>query len=229
MKQALEVYKRELPGRPGDYELRLQAADLVYYLSHHLSDKTEKRQILTQGIEWAKEAVALKPNGAGGHLFYGILTGLKAEVSGIITGLKSKDVIKREMEKVIEIDPHYSDGDAYLALGQWYALVPFFMGGSETKAKENLSKAVEVNPKRSMPHLALAEFYSRKLQNELALKEIEIVLSLPSEEKIAFELRRDKAKALELKKKIEIRFSMPTRGYQQQGSAASSYRPPTAP
>jgi len=229
LKKAFELYQQELPKSPADYAARLKASDVVYYLSHHLSDKEEKRRILSQGIDWAKQAIDLRPGEAGGHLFYGILTGLKAEVSGIITGLKSKDIIKREMEKVIEIDPNYSDGDAYLALGQWYALVPFFLGGSDEKAKENLEKAKAINPKRSMPYIALAEFYFGKRQYDPALKEIEALLTMPTEEKYSFESRRDKAKASDLKKKIENRLATPQRGYQQPKSAASSFTPPTAP
>jgi tetratricopeptide (TPR) repeat protein len=206
--------------------LRLEAADTVYYLAHHITDKNQKRKVLGEGIEWAKQAIALNPQGAGGHLYYGMLTGMRAEVSGIIEGLKSKDVIKREMEKVIELDPAYSDGDAYLALGQWYALVPFFMGGSSKKAQENLNKAVEINPNRTMPHLALAEFYSGNLQYDMAKQEIDRVLAIPMNGKNNFEAKRDQEKARELLKKIVSRLSVPSRGYQQ-GSVSSSYNPST--
>src|SRR5215467_4212012 len=66
--RALEIYRDRTAKNPGDYGLRLEAADVVYYMAHHITDKNEKRKVLGEGIEWAKQAIALNPQGAGGHL-----------------------------------------------------------------------------------------------------------------------------------------------------------------
>jgi hypothetical protein len=212
--QAFEIYKNLVNKSPQNYELRLQGADVVYYLAQLVSDKAQKQAYLTSGIEWAKQAIALNPKGAGGHFFYGTLTGLYAEGGGILTGLSSKDVIKKEMEKVIEIDPTYEGGDAYLALGRWYMSVPSIMGGSDDQAKKLLAKAMEIAPYRVEPHLALAELYTKSLKYDLAKQELEWVLSQSMEKQNLFEAKRAKVTAKSLLQKIENKLSTPSRAYQ---------------
>jgi len=212
---AQAIFQDQIAKNPQDYDLRIRGADNVYYLAIQLSEKAAKKSHLLQGIEWTKQAIALQPNAPAGHFFYGILTGLYVQMSDFFTALKSKDIIKDEMEKVVALDPHYSDGDAYIALGEWYAAVPFFMGGSDSKAKDFLLKAVEMGPNRAKPHLALAEFYSKRFKYDLAKKEIDQVLASPIDSSVAFENKRDQEDAKDLLKKIESKLSKPARGYER--------------
>ncbi len=222
LKSAFEIYSRLIPNNPQDYELRIQGADDVYYLANLTPDKSEKKNYLSSGIEWSKQAIALQPNKAGGHFYYGILTGLKAEVSGILVGLKSKDIIKEEMEKVIQIEPSYSNGDAHLALGRWYMGVPSLMGGNTNLAKEHLQKAIAIDPNSTKARVALAELYLKDYEYEPAKKEIDAVLSTPISAANSFEIKRDRADARSLLNKMDKRLSQPSRGYQQSNTRTST-------
>jgi tetratricopeptide (TPR) repeat protein len=216
LQAAQAIFQDQIAKNPQDFDLRIQGADNAYYLGVQLNDKAAKKTYLLQGIDWAKQAIILKPDAPSGHFFYGILTGLYVEMSDFFTALKSKDIIKDEMEKVVSLDPHYSDGDAYIALGEWYAAVPFFMGGSDSKAKDFLQKAIEMGPGRAKPHLALAEFYSKRFKYDLAKKEIDLVMTSPVDSTFAFENKRDQEEAKTLLKKIESKLSQPTRGYEKE-------------
>ncbi len=214
LKEAFETYKKYNTENPQNLESRIKAAELVYYLSNQTQKKSEKKDYLNQGIEWAQQAINLNGNEAGGHFYYGILTGLKVEISGFITALRSKDLIRDEMLKVVELNPAYEKGDAYLALGRWYMEVPSFMGGDETKGKEYLEKVLEIAPKRTKPHLALAEYYSKKKKYDLAKKEIQAVLDTPdSAELFGPEIELDKADARALLAKIDEKLNKPLRPY----------------
>jgi len=213
LEEAHKAFQDRVANNPQDYDLRVQGADNVYYLVIQLDDKKQKKALLLQGIDWSKQAIALRPEAPGGHFFYGILTGLYVQMSDFFTALKSKDIIKDEMEKVVRLDPHFSDGDAYIALGQWYAAVPFFLGGSDGNAKDYLLKAIEMGPDRGKPHLALAEFYSKRFKYELAKKEIAQVFAAPLDGRFAFENKRDRAEAQLLLSKIENKLNQPARSY----------------
>ncbi len=221
LKSAFEIYTRLIPNNPQDYELRVEGADDVYYLASLSSDKYEKKNYLNTGIEWSQQAIALQPNKAGGHFYYGILTGLKAEVSGVLVGLKSKDIIKEEMEKVVQIEPGYSNGDAHLALGRWYMQVPSFMGGSSALAKEHLQKAINLSPNSAKARVTLAELYANDYQYDQAKAEINKVLSTSLTATNSFEIKRDRADATNLLSKIDKKLSQPTRGYQQSNTKTS--------
>ncbi len=222
LKSAFDIYSRLIPNNPQDYELRVQGADDVYYLASLTPDKSEKKNYLSLGIEWSKQAIALQPNKAGGHFYYGILTGLKAEVSGILVGLRSKDIIKEEMEKVVQIEPGYSNGDAHLALGRWYMGVPSFMGGNTNLAKEHLQKAIAIYPNSTKARVALAELYMKDYQYDQAKKEIDAVLATPITASNSFEIKRDRADATNLLNKMDRKLSQPSRGYQQSNTRTST-------
>jgi len=214
LKEAYETYKKYNAENPQNSDSRIKAAELVYYLSNQTQKKSEKKEYLNQGIEWSQQAIQINPNEAGGHFYYGILTGLKVEISGFITALRSKDLIRDEMLKVVELNPAYEKGDAYLALGRWYMEVPSFMGGDEEKGKQYLEKVLEISPKRTKPHLALAEYYSKKRKYDLAKKEIQMVLDTPdSTELFGPEVELDKQDAQALLSKIEEKLNKPLRPY----------------
>ncbi len=202
LKQAYESYQTEIATQPQNYDVKIEAADVIYYLAAQTTDKTQKKKYLEEGIALSKQAITLSPSKPGGHFYYGLLTGLKAESSGILTGLSSKDIIKEEMEKVLQIDPRYSEGDAYLALGQWYRDVPSLMGGDKAKALEYLKKAVEIAPHKSQAHRALAELYLKEHQKDLARQEIQSILSTPLTPKNRYETRKDQQAARAMLEKL---------------------------
>ncbi|MBL7684974.1 MAG: hypothetical protein JNK65_02935 [Deltaproteobacteria bacterium] len=207
-------YKNRLLIQPNDYDLKIHAAETIFYLVQLTDDKSKKIELLNEGIKWAQEASILKPQDPGGYFYYGILNGLKAQVGDLFLGLKLKNLIRDSMEKVITIAPSYSHGDALLALGDWYSEVPKVMGGDDEKAKDYFNQALEIAPDCSQPYVGIAKIYIQKLKFDLAKKQLQLVLNFSQKNSICeYENRKSKKEAEELLKKVEKRLSIPLRGF----------------
>src|SRR5205807_2278562 len=80
--------------------------------------------------------------------------------------------IRHEMQEVIRLDEHFSDGGAWRVLGVVDYKVPGLMGGSKSRAKEELEKALSYGPSNPFNHYFMAEYY--KTIGDKSKKEVEI-------------------------------------------------------
>ena len=105
----------------------------------------------------------------------------------------------RSMNKVLELNPKYDGGGAYIIIGRINYIAP---GGSYSKAIECYEKAIDLNPKRTTAYLYLGELYLHEHIFDKAEKNLKKVVSMDADRRYGIEAAEDKISAQKLLKKL---------------------------
>jgi hypothetical protein len=183
------------------FDAAWKLARVCYWLGGHAPDN-ERKSFLEQGIRAGQKAVELQPKKPEGHFWIAANMGALAEASGMMTGLKSRGTIKRELETTRQIDPAFMEGSADRALGRWYFKVPSLFGGSDKKAEEYLRASLTYNQESTVSRYFLAELLVDEHRLPEARAELKRVVDAPFDADWAPEDRDYKAKATALLKEL---------------------------
>jgi tetratricopeptide (TPR) repeat protein len=200
---AVEKYKEALSLDPGYYEAMWKISKTAFYLAEFLKKGKEKENIVETGVNYAKKAVAANPKGVDGHFWLGVSYTKVGEVKGVLKSLFLISPIKKEMRKVIELDETYEGAGAFVVLGRVYSQVPGILGGSNSKARFYLEKAMNMFPKNSMGLLFLAEVYWDIDEKKLAISTLEKILQMEPDNRWIPETKQKKIDAAVLLKKYK--------------------------
>jgi tetratricopeptide (TPR) repeat protein len=147
-----------------------------------LLPEREARPVYEKAYAKAREAVVVSPRSAGAHYFLGLSAAKIARGAGPFSSLKYIHIAQREMEKVIQLDPGFSDAGAYRILGKIYLEMPGAVGGSNKRSREYLEKAVALAPDNVLNHLYLAQVLKALGDKKRARAEAFHVTVMPAEE-----------------------------------------------
>ena len=184
-----------------NYEAAWKLAKLNYYLGLHCTDDRERDAAFREGIDVAKIAVQLQGDKADGHFWLGANYGGSAEFS-VLAGLANFQDIRREMEKVVQIDERYEGGSAYMVLGQLYLKAPKILGGDNQKAVEYLEKGLRFGGNNGLLRLHLAEAYHALNRDQEARKQIDFILKMTPDSNYLPEYKEAVEQAKKLEEKI---------------------------
>jgi hypothetical protein len=106
--------------------------------------------------------------------------------------------IKKDMNKVLELDRSYEDGGADRVLGRVFFKVPGFAGGSKDKSLEHLQKSKELGPEDAVTRFYLADTMLSHDLIEEARAELEYVLNMPDDPRWIMAVKENKEAAKEL-------------------------------
>jgi hypothetical protein len=185
----------------GNYEVAWKLAKLNYYLGLHSTDDRERDSAFREGVDAGRIAVQLQDDKADGHFWLGANYGGSAEFS-VLAGLAYFEDIRREMEKVVQIDERYEGGSAYMALGQLYLKAPKILGGDKQKAVGYLEKGLRFGGNNSLLRLHLAEAYHALKRDQEARKEIDFILKMTPNPDYLPEYKEAVEQAKKLEEKI---------------------------
>jgi tetratricopeptide (TPR) repeat protein len=199
--QALEEYLKAAQAEPANYEALWKTSRAYYDIGGLmlLTDSKaadEQREIYSNSMTYARQAIKADPNGTWGHLFLAAAWG-KYVLTHVLTQSKKEEVsaskqIKVEIDKAIELDPN--NDLAYHALGRWHREMAeiggaqrFFGGllygsipkGTYNESEKYLKKAIELNPNYTIHYLELGRTYLDMKKPDLAKQEFEKVLQAP--------------------------------------------------
>ena len=154
---------------------------LSYYYKAAFVVRTKKEQKKNYliGKNLGEMAIKKYPNNKGILLWYIANYSKYGEAQGIIASAKNglADKIKKLTERLLEIDPKFSDGSAYRILGVINYKVPYIpliiTWPSKKKAEEHLKKALKVNPKA----ISNLYYYAEFLVEEKRYAEAKVILS----------------------------------------------------
>lgn len=132
---------------------------------HYTDDSDTRFELFGKGLE--EIDTAQEEFGEEASLCYwkAILTGERANVRFTLESFGAAEVIDDLCHRVIELDPSYENGGAYLALGRMYYKLPKLFGGGLEKSVQCLLSAksyMEMIPPSERTHtvyLFLAESY----------------------------------------------------------------------
>ncbi len=173
--KAIEGYSQALEANPQSFEAAWKLAKAYWFKGNYSS--REKKPFFQKGIEAGKRAVQNDPNRCEGHFWLGINTALYAESSGIFEALGLVDEVKSAIQRSMDINENCECGGPQRVLGKLYAKLPFFKGGSKTKAADFLKKSLELCPQDTQSRIFLAEIYTNDGEKGLARQLLKQVLS----------------------------------------------------
>ncbi|MBN2359864.1 MAG: hypothetical protein JXR83_10450 [Deltaproteobacteria bacterium] len=135
MRSALALYDQAASARPGDYEAQWKAARCHREYANkakELQIKGWKKLCAEHGkvaMAYGAKAIAIEPDRAPGHLWYGSAVGTYADGVSLLTALAEglKDKTQRAFERAYQIDKHYNEAGPMLALGRFWSVLPWPM------------------------------------------------------------------------------------------------------
>ena len=184
--------------------LQQRWAEINYQL-----DEDKREQAFEQLLQQADQVVSSNTDKAEAYIWRGIIASSYAGAKG---GLGALDLTKRskaDLEQALSIQPDALQGSAYTSLGVLYYKVPGWpVGfGSDKKAKQLLTKALEINPQGIDPNYFYAEFLTEERDYKSAMRYLELAKQAPArpDRPLADSGRKQEIAALEqkLKKKIK--------------------------
>jgi len=146
-----------------------------------LSKYREALLKVSQGIYYAKKAVALEPEKPDGYYWLGVNYGVYGEAKGVLKSLSLVDDIKEAMNKVIDLDREYEDGGPDRVLGRVYFKLPGFAGGDKKKSLEHLLRSKEFGPNDPLTRYYLADTYLALKEVDKAREELEYALNMEAD------------------------------------------------
>jgi hypothetical protein len=175
-REGILLLRRAVAADTGSYDAAWRLARFNYFLGAHTKDETERDRAYGEGVEAARRAIKIQDARPEGHFWLGANLGGQAQTS-VLSGLTAVDEIRREMEKVIQLDEGFQGGSAYMALGQVNLEAPRLLGGDSKRAVEILERGLRFGEK-SMPYrLRLAQAYLAVNRKEDGRKQLEIILN----------------------------------------------------
>ena len=133
--KAIGIYETLLEGNAGDFALNWKCARACReYGETAKKEKVEGwkkicKEYGKKGMEYAGKAREINPDHPAGHYYYGLSVGIYSDGTGILTALKEglKDKTQSSFEKAYELDKMYEDAGSILALGRFWAVLPWPM------------------------------------------------------------------------------------------------------
>ena len=178
-KEAVEVLAKAVEAEPDNAQALEGFSSALYWVGEHLADKKEREAVHARGLEAARKFVESHPQSVVGYYRRGLH---QVRILQLTRNTKLIDPVKEDMAKALEIDPAYEGGGPNRVLGRLYFSLPWIMGGSNKKAIDNLTKAVELGPRLYLNQVYLAEVLIKEKKKEEAKKLIETVLSATPEQ-----------------------------------------------
>ena len=134
-KQAIELYQKAIAANPGSYEANWKCARAHReYGDAVKSQKIEGwkdicAQYGKEGMQYAQKAAELDPAKPDGYYYYGLNVGVYSDGVSVFTALAEglKDKTQSSFEKTYEIDKMYKEGGPMIALGRFWAVLPWPM------------------------------------------------------------------------------------------------------
>jgi len=204
-KAAVELFAQAAREDPAAYEARWMGAAAAYYYGTYPREEApdkEKMAIFQGGIDLAKEAVQLKPEGVEGHFWLGVLYGVYGEAKGIMKSLSLVPDIKREMQACLDADPAVEGWGPDRVLGRMFFKLPFFKGGDKKKSIEHLERSLAGAPTNALTRVYLAASYRAEGMKDKAREQCRHVLDMQPDPRWAPEHPWVRRQAEELLKKL---------------------------
>lgn len=179
--EAVEWFDAAAEADPGSYEARWRGAQARYYLGTFATPdmpRSEKLALFQGGIDLTLEAKRLRPDGAEGHFWLGVMYGVYGETRGILKSLSMVSDVREQLRRSLELDPAVEGHGPDRALGRMYFRLPWFKGGDNKRSREHLERSVRGTPTHPLTRLYLAETYKALGERDQAVEQLRHVVSM---------------------------------------------------
>lgn len=177
VREAVTLLRQARAAEFNNYDAAWRLAKFDYFLGAHTKDKAERDKAFKEGVEAAQAAIKLQEGKPEGHFWLGANLGGQAQASPL-SGLGSLEDIRKQMERVLQIDEGFQSGSAYMVLGQLDLEAPMMMGGDPENAVKLLEKGLKYGENNSPLRLRLAQAYKAVGRKDDARKQLNAIISM---------------------------------------------------
>jgi tetratricopeptide (TPR) repeat protein len=156
--EAAECYRGVLVEEPGNYQATRRLIRTLVWVGAQIEGPA-KMDKYSEALQLAQRLHNKRPQDPAPLYWLGVAGGLVADNSSPITAYKMVKKLRRDMNRLKDLDPKYEYGGAYRILGRVHTKLPWVMGGRSSKAEEYLKKAIAVQPNYWLNQIYLADLY----------------------------------------------------------------------
>ena len=202
LEKAIEIYQQVLELDPENYETAWKLSKAYWYQGNY-SAASDKKPYFQKGIDAGRKAVENAPDQCQGYFWLGINLALYAESSGVFKALSMVDEVKATVHRAMELDQNCECGGPQRVLGKLYSRLPFFKGGSKSKATGFLNQSLKLCPKDTQSRIFLAEIYTDEGQKGKAKQLLLQVLKQEPDPEWIPETRQNKIVAEKMLRELQ--------------------------
>jgi tetratricopeptide (TPR) repeat protein len=188
----------EEDGQASDYEAAWRLGRALFFLGQEALDTTEAREFHARGASLCKRAVRMEEARVEGHFWLGVnralLAGLEKSFSAMMDALSAR----RSLKRAVQLDSSYHGAGPLRVLARLQHKLPFLLGGSRQRARENFERAIALAPANTVTRLYFAELLLETGDQAGARRELESLLTSEDDQGWAFEQARDRRLAREM-------------------------------
>ncbi len=156
--KALQVCKNYVSAGHGDKNGMIEAYTIIAYCHFNIGEFQTNEADRIKSYEAARDAaqklIDVAPGIWDGYIWYAAALGRMGQIQGVMKSLFLLEPLKKHLfqaEKICPGNPFVLD-----AIGDMYRQLPWIAGGSMSKAREYLEKAVQADPNFTLGRLDLA-------------------------------------------------------------------------
>lgn len=199
--QAREMLVGVIENEPENVRAHYELSHVYFLLGDGAATKDEKLDLYKAGKSYGKKAKGIDGNSAEGHFWYMANLGRIGQTRGVLNSLASVPEIKKEIDKVLSIDPeHVSALDARAMLH--YELPPL-LGGNINASIEALDQAIALDSNFTLLYVDMARCQIKKKEYERARWYLDRALKIDNPTYIADHILDDKPEAEKLLEDIQ--------------------------
>jgi len=153
---------------------------------------SEKASFIRQAVVAAERAIALEPNAASSHYWYGVSRAYELNLQGLLATIFGVGRVKSAAERAVELNEGENQGGPLRLRGMLKFKLPFFLGGSKSKGLADVERASQLFPDFRENYVFLAQM-QESVSKEAAVATLKKGLALPANTEEEQEARWQKA------------------------------------
>lgn len=201
LNQSRDILTGVAESEPENLRAHYELSHIYYLLGDNAVTKDEKLDLYKIGKSHGKKAKGIDGNSADAHFWYMVNLGRIGQTKGVLNSLASVPEIKKEIDKVLSLDPdHIGALDARAML--YYELPPL-LGGNINASVEALDKAIAVDSNFTLLYVDMAKCQIKKKEYEKARWYLNRALQIENPTQVADHILDDKPEAESLLEEIK--------------------------
>jgi hypothetical protein len=132
---------RHVSDGPANYEINWRLGRAFFFLGQSAARKDLAQSYHLQGIVVCDRAVGVKPRSVEAHFWLGVNLALCARLGSPGAAIRHARRAKRELARAVRINSAYHAAGPLRALGRMEHKLPFWLGGSKSRARATYEEA----------------------------------------------------------------------------------------
>ncbi len=157
LQKSIDIFMNVLNSDPKNGIAYHMLSASYYWIGTYEAEPANQLKAYQKGREYAEKLTEIEPENEWAHFWLFTNLGMLGKINGVLKSLPHLPLLKREIEKCIELNPNSSEG--YSAQGMMFHELPAYLGGGYEKAVKSFKKSIDVDPTYTRAYLELSKTY----------------------------------------------------------------------